>query len=92
MIGQTSLRRERGVPVGEWVVAPIQLRPEPDTMVPHVTRRSVASPVLGIALLGGHRTLSDVHRRLVRPNSLADRVVELDDVDVVARSGPGVLR
>jgi len=91
-IGQMSFRRERGVPVGEWVVVPIQLRPEPDTMVPHVTGRPIASPVLGVALLRGHRTLSDVHRGLVGSNPLADGVVELDDVDVVRRPGPGVLR
>src|SRR5512132_17813 len=87
-----SFRRERRVPVGECVVVPIQLRPKPDTMVPHVTRRPIASPVLGVPLLVGHGTLSNVHRGLVGSNPLADRVVELDDVDVVARSGSGVLR
>ena len=91
-IGQMSFRRERGVPVGERVVVPIKLRPEPDTMVPHVTRRPIASPVLGVALLRSHRALSDVHRGLVGSNPLADRLVELDDVHVVGGSGPGVPR
>src|SRR6478752_4739828 len=72
-LSKMSLRRERGVPVGERVVVPIQLRPQTDTMVPHVTRGSIASPVLGVALLRGHRTLSDVHRGLVGSNPRADR-------------------
>ena len=61
-------------------------------LVPHVTRRSIASPVLGVALLRGYGTLSHVDGRLVGSNPLADRVVELDDVDVVGRLGSGALR
>src|SRR5437870_660949 len=61
-------------------------------MVSHVLRRPIASPVLGEPLFWGHRTLPDVNRRLVGSNPLADRVVELDDVDVVGRLGPRALR